>query len=273
MTILKIMGILCLASYLGFALIVYVFPHWFLYHPDGIRPSLETMRHKIETINQVSLSDTSDAYGWYAKPKHATRAIVFFHGNSDNASYFLNRVQFLFEQGYAVLIPEYQGFGGRQGYPAQSAMEKDVQLSVDFLKRQGFQQADIVLYGHSMGTYLAIYGAVTFGQEHPFNAVVLEAPFTSVATLADKASFYLFPVRLLLNGNTYDSVSLIQRLNTRLLIGHGMADAVVPYNHGEQLFFKASAPKHFFSSEQAEHRTLPAYGFLDEIVNFLSEKH
>lgn len=269
---LKIVLLGCVVAYIGFALLVYFMPHVFLYHPDTVKPSLQKMTEKIPDIREVSLSDTTDAYGWYVQPNNAKKAVVFFHGNSDNASYFLNRAKPFLDKGYAVLIPEYQGFGGRKGKPNQISMETDVRLAVAFLNKQGFTNEDIVLYGHSMGTYLAVYGASELGQSNPFDAVILEAPFTSIADVADKASFYLFPVRLLLYGNTYDSMARIHHINTRLLIGHGVPDKVVPYVQGEQLFEKASKPKEFFSSAEAGHRELPAYGFMSEIFSFLGEK-
>lgn len=272
MTFLKILVVVCVIAYIGFAVTVYFAPHLFLYHPDTLKPSVQKMTEKIPNMREVSLSDISDAYGWYANPVGATQAVIFFHGNSDNASYFLNRAKPFVEKGYAVLIPEYQGFGGRIGKPSQSAMERDVKLAVAFLNGQGFNNKDIVLYGHSMGTYLAVYGAAELGSNNPFNGVILESPFTSVADVADKESFHLFPVRLLLRGNTYDSMARIGQINTRLLVGHGMRDKTVPYAQGEQLFAKAHKPKEFFSSFEAGHRELPAYGFIDEIFHFLDKK-
>ncbi len=269
---LKILVAVCVVAYIGFALLVYFMPHVFLYHPDTVKPSLQKMTEKIPEIKEVSLSDASDAYGWYVPIENAQKVVLFFHGNSDNASYFLNRAKPFTDKGYAILMLEYQGFGGRKGKPNQMSMETDVRLAVAFLNKQGFKNADIVLYGHSMGTYLAVYGAKELGQNNPFDAVVLEAPFTSVADVADKESFHLFPVHLILQGNTYDSMAHIKQINTRLLVGHGMADKVVPYTQGEHLFERAQKPKEFFSSSEAGHRELPAYGFMSEILRFLNEK-
>ena len=272
MTFFKIFVAVCVVAYIGFALLVYLMPHLFLYHPDTTKPSVQKMTEKIPDMGQVSLSDTTDAYGWYIKPAGATKAVIFFHGNSDNGAHFLNRVKPLADNGYAVLMPEYQGFGGRQGKPNQMSMETDVKLAVAFLNKQGFKNGDIALYGHSMGTYLAVYGADELGKKEPFKGVILESPFTSVAEVADKESFHLFPVRLILHGNTYDSMERIGKINTRLLIGHGMKDKVVPYEQGERLFEQAYKPKEFFSSSEAGHRELPAYGFMSEIIHFLDEK-
>ncbi len=269
---LKIILLGCIVAYVGFAATVYFMPHLFLYHPDVVKPSIDKMTEKIPAIREVSLSDTLDAYGWYVSTPKAQKVVVFFHGNSDNCSYFLNRVKPFADNGYAVLMVEYQGFAGRKGKPKQSAMETDVRLAVAFLNSQGFENKDIILYGHSMGTYLAVYGASELGQENPFDAVILEAPFTSIADVADKASFYLFPVRLLLSGHTYDNMAHIHRINTRLLIGHGIPDKVVPYTQGERLFEKALKPKEFYSSAEAGHRELPVYGFMGEIFSFLKEK-
>jgi fermentation-respiration switch protein FrsA (DUF1100 family) len=272
MSFLKIILLGCIIAYVGFGMTVYFMPHLFLYHPDIIKPNIDKMREKIPEIKEVSLSDASDAYGWYVPTSNAQKVVVFFHGNSDNCSYFLNRAKPFVDNGYSVLMVEYQGFAGRKGKPNQTSMEQDVHLAVAFLNAQGFENKDIILYGHSMGTYLAVYGASELGQDHPFDAVILEAPFTSVADVADKASFYLFPVRLLLYGNTYDSMARIHHINTRLLIGHGVPDKVVPYVQGEKLFEKASKPKEFFSSAEAGHRELPVYGFIGEVLSFLKAK-
>lgn len=271
-TCLNIILIVCVVSYVGFAATVYIAPHLFLYHPDTSKPSLQKIMEKIPNIQEVSLSDITDAYGWYVKPEKAKKAVVFFHGNSDNASYFLNRARPFVGREYAVLVVEYQGFGGRKGYPNQISMQTDVELAVAFLNKQGFDNKNIVLYGHSMGTYLAIYGASSLGQIHPFNSVILESPFTSVVDMAKRKCLHLFPVRLLLKKNVYDSIKYIRYINTRILIGHGMKDKTVPYDQGERLFEQALKPKEFFSSAEAGHRELPAYGFIDEVLRFLEEK-
>lgn len=272
MIFLKIFLGICVFFYIGYAVAVYFCPHLFLYHPDTNRPNISQMAQKLPTVQEVFLSETSDAYGWYVAPEKTTKAVIFFHGNSDNASYFTNRAKPFIQAGFAVLMLEYQGFGGRTGKPSQKALETDAKLAVDYLNKQGFSNEQIVLYGHSMGTYVATYTAATKGRKYPFLALILEAPFVNLAQVADRKSFYLYPVRFILQGNTFDTDKYIRAVKTPVFIGHGMQDETVPYEQGEHLFEMANTPKQFFLSQEATHRTLPVYGFLTEAIDFITKK-
>ena len=272
MIFLKIFIVICIIAYVGYAVAVYFYPHLFLYHPDTKHPTLSQMAQKLPNVQEVSLSHTSDAYGWYVAPKNAKQAVIFFHGNSDNALSFTNRAEPFIRENIAILMLEYQGFGGRVGKPSQKAWEMDAELAVNYLHKQGFTNEQIVLYGHSMGTYVATYAAATMGQKYPFLALVLESPFMNLVCVADRKSFYLYPARFILNGNTFDTDKYIGAVKTPVFIGHGMRDETVPYEQGEHLFELANKPKQFFSSQEATHRTLPVYGFLNEVINFIIKK-
>ena len=273
MTFVKIFFVIGIVIYIGYAVAVYFYPHLFLYHPDIKRPTVIQMVQKLPSVQEVSLSKISDAYGWYVASPKAQKAIVFFHGNSDNAYAFVNRVEPFVRAGYTVLMLEYQGFGGRKGKPSQSALETDAKLAVDYLNKQGFSNKQIVLYGHSMGTYVAVYTAAVMGQKSPFLGVILESPFVNLVKVADKRSFHLYPTRFILRGNTFDTDKYIGRIKSPVFIGHGMQDKTVPYEQGEHLFEMANTPKQFFSSEEATHRSLPAYGFLTQALKFIDENN
>jgi fermentation-respiration switch protein FrsA (DUF1100 family) len=59
-------------------------------------------------------------------------------------------------------------------------------------------------------------------------------------------SGYLFKSR-------FDSLARIGRLRAPLLILHGDADEVVPYEHGRRLWEAASEPKAFYPIARARH--------------------
>ncbi len=50
-----------------------------------------------------------------------------------------------------------------------------------------------------------------------------------------------------------DTLGKIARLRSRLLILHGDADEVVPYEHGRRLFEAAPQPKEFYTIRGAHH--------------------
>lgn len=262
--------VLLLVAYMSFSLIVYTFPDLFLYHPDPVKPDLAPAQEQLPGLQEVSYKtgDGVPVYAWYDQPQNAQRAVIFFHGNSYNLAYFIPRIRPFFEKGYAVIMPEFAGFGGLEGRPSQDNMEQTVLATVSFLNDQGFENKDIILYGYSLGTYMAVYGAAKAPKDDPFNAVVLEAPFTSVANVADEASFHLFPVHFLIRDH-YDSASLIHGVNTRLFVAHGTQDQTVPYHQGAELFKKAAGNKVFYSVDGANHQSLPANGFFDEVLKWL----
>lgn len=262
---------MALTIYMGLSLLVYTQPHYFIYHPHPIKPSIEPAQRVIPDLHEVQYktADNRFVYAWYAVPKNAEGTIVFLHGNSYNLSAFVNRIEPFYNAGYAVIMPEYTGFGGREGIPTQPALEQDVAATIQFLHEQGISNTHIILYGYSLGTYLATYAAADLQNGTPFRAVVLESPFTSLADTASWTTHYIFPMNWLLT-DRYPSIDKIQKINTRLFIGHGKQDAVVPYFMGEKLFETAHQPKTFFSVPQANHRTLPQHGFSQAVLKWLN---
>lgn len=263
-------GIVLAGIYLFFFLLALIRPDVLLYHPIQENPSLTSAQQIIPDLHWVSYStpDGRPAKGWYARPQNAHQIVVFLHGNSYNIGAFVHRVEPFYRAGYAVLMPEYTGFGGMPGTPNQTQIEQDVAGAISFLHQQGFSNHAIILYGYSLGTYLAVYAAADLNQGAPFNAVILEAPFTSLADTADWTSYHLFPVHWLLKDH-YHSLAKIRDINAPLFIAHGTNDRTVPYFMGEALFNAARHPKTFLRVVGATHQNLPDHGFLNKALEWL----
>lgn len=256
--------------YFGFIGYVYFFPELVFYNPDKTKPNLTYAKSVIPTLHEVSYktADGRDIYAWYATPKNPQKAVIFFHGNSYNIYYHIPRVLPFLKAGYTVILPEYEGFGGIEGTPSQRNMEDNMRATIKFLNDKGVQNKDIVLYGHSLGTYMATYVAAKLAGDEKFDALILESPFTSLTDVADIASYGLFPVKVVVR-DKYNSYDLIDKINTRLMIAHGTEDPTVPYELGVKLFEKAKGQKRFYGVKGANHRNLPENGFLDEALKWL----
>jgi len=256
--------------YIGISFTFYIKPELFIYHPNPIHPNIESAQKQIPDLKEVKYQTIAgqEVYAWYAKPANATKTVLFMHGNSYNIGAFINRIKPFYHAGYAVIMPEYTGFGGRSGTPTQTQIEQDIAATISFLNQQNIQNKDIILYGYSLGTYLAVYAASDLNNGHPFNAVILESPFTSLANTASWSVYHLFPIHFLLKDH-YNSLAKIQKINTRLFIGHGTNDRTVPYFMGEKLFNTANHPKTFFRVIGGTHQNLPEYGFLNQVLEWL----
>ena len=108
--------------------------------------------------------------------------MLFFHGNAgrlDNRIYKLNEISNL-DLNY--LIVAYRGFSGNAGKPSEFGLYKDANESKKWLNQNGVRDEDIILYGESLGTAIAI----DMGQNFRLSGIILESPFTSMTKLAKK---------------------------------------------------------------------------------------
>jgi len=96
------------------------------------------------------------------------KTILFLHGNAGNLfnrSYKLNR---LYELNLNVLIISWRGFSGNPGKPNETNLYRDAKKSVKWLNDKGVETENIILYGESLGTGVA----VEIGQTNKFNSII-----------------------------------------------------------------------------------------------------
>jgi uncharacterized protein len=124
----------------------------------------------------------------------------------------------------------------------------------------------LVLYGESLGSGVA----VALAAEHQVAAVILEAPPTSVAEVA-QCHFPFVPAARMVT-DRFDSVSRIGRVRAPILVLHGERDRVVPIRYGRTLLDAASEPKEGWFAPDAGHEDLARYGSLDVVVAFIERR-
>ncbi|MGH6718138.1 MAG: alpha/beta hydrolase, partial [Alphaproteobacteria bacterium] len=98
-------------------------------------------------------------------------------------------------------------------------------------------------------------------------AVILEAPFTSVADVAAAINWYV-PVRHLVL-DKFDSVAKVAAIGCPLLILHGERDDVIPARFGRALIQRAREPKVLWLAPGADHVDLYDHGAADAVAAFL----
>jgi fermentation-respiration switch protein FrsA (DUF1100 family) len=98
-------------------------------------------------------------------------------------------------------------------------------------------------------------------------AVVLEAPFTSVAAVA-QSRYWMFPVRRLVR-DKFDSLAKIGDLRCPLFVMHGDRDGVVPIRYGRELFAAAREPKESKWFAEGTHTNFDDLGGPAAVLDFL----
>ncbi len=234
-----------------------------MYFPDAQVPVPE--RAGVPEMAAVALTtdDGLELLAWYRPPPHSAPTVVFFHGNAGHIGHRGRKVRPLLDAGFGVLLVSWRGYGGNPGSPTEQGLYHDARAALSFLADAGVPSSRVVLYGESLGSG----PAVQLATERPVAAVVLEAPFTSVAEVAQRHYWFLPARHLVLD--RFDSLSKITRIGAPLLIVHGEKDRVVPVEMGRALLAAAREPKDAVFVPDAGHNDLYDHGVADAVIAFV----
>ena len=263
MTTVKITLFSILAIYFAINLYAYVNQRQLMYFPTLERVSPEEVG--LHDVKEVTLRANAnvDLTSWYGRAKNGQPTILFFHGNGGAVSHRAYRFRELMAEGYGIFVLGYPGYGGNNGRPSESSFREGATLSYEYLRNSGISADDIVIYGESIGSGVAVQLAASVEAK----GLILEAPMSSTIDVAREHYPYLF-VRLFLK-DTFQSVDYIEKINMPLLVMHGSSDQVIPIGLGRNLFQKAKNPKTFIELKGAGHNNLQSYSVKELARDFI----
>ncbi|MEX0924256.1 MAG: alpha/beta hydrolase [Rhodovibrionaceae bacterium] len=190
--------------------------------------------------------------------------VVVFHGNAGNASHRLAKFSSLVAGGYGLFLAEYRGYGGNPGKPTEAGLIADGESVLDWLESQGIGEARVALYGESLGTGVVL----ALARERRLRAIVLEAPFTSIAAAAQQR--YPFVPAKWLVLDRFDNLTRIASIEAPILILHGEQDRVMPSSHGRRLA-EAGRRVSLQLFPAAGHNDLFEQGAGEKVLDFLGQ--
>ena len=257
---------LIVGFYTLIATLLFVFQRSFLYLPDKTTPdaAAAAQAFSIKPITLTTADGLSLRSWWYASQNaHSRSVIIILHGNAGHAGYRFSKFASMMEAGFNVLFLEYRGYGGNPGKPTESGLTQDTTAAIHYLRDHGFPASQVALYGESLGCGLAIDQA----SNKRFAAVVLEAPYTSIADVAQ--DHYWFLPAGWLTRDRFESLSKIHQIDAPLLILHGNKDQVINPEHGHRMFAAASEPKAAIFVPGAGHNDLYYSDVGTKVIEFL----
>jgi len=240
--------------YFFVTIFLYFYQNKLLYHPNINSRSNYELNHK---VNEILITSDDDIIAWHYKKNENYKTLVFFHGNAGNLSNRIYKLNELSKLKLNYLIFAYRGFNGNKGKPYEAGLYKDAENVINWLKSKNIVENNIILYGESLGTAIAIHTA----QMKNFAGIILESPFTSMVTLGQKY-YPIFPVKFILN-DKYESLKKIINVNSPVLVLHGRKDKIVPFYMGEKIFEMANNPKFKYFSDLDDHMM----NFDDNLIN------
>lgn len=212
-------------------------------------------------------SDGFKLHGWFLAHPEPRAVVLFCHGNGGNVAHWSDALRH-FRDRYrvSILLFDYRGYGQSAGAPFEAGLILDAAAGRKWVaERCGVAEPDVVLVGRSLGGAVAVELAARDGAK----GLILESTFTTIADVG--AIHYPFlPVRTLMS-TRFASIERLPKYHGPLLIAHGDADPVVPFELGQQLFAVANEPKTFVRMQGIGHAFLEVPSLDEATDRFFAE--
>lgn len=174
-------------------------------------------------------------------PARAKGLLIAYHGNADLAAW---RVPWAAEAarrtGWAVLVPEYRGYGGLTGSSSYASSQRDARATYRVVREQLIGDTTrVALYGHSLGSAVA----AELASDHPPAALLLEAPFTSARDMA--RAMFVVPIAAAWRAIArvhFDTRAAVASLDVPVSVVHGDRDGIIPVGMGRAVHAAARLP-------------------------------
>lgn len=229
------------------------------FYPDSAQytqPTAFGLRH--EDVD-IASGDGLRLHGWWLPAKGSVLGTVLhLHGNAANVSNHLPLVAWLPAEGFNVLMLDYRGFGRSEGRPTLDGVVADALAALRYLRtRPEVDRERLIVFGQSLGgaTALRLLAADSAG----VRLAVIEAAFSSYRGIARDAALQslvlapLLPLALpMLPARRDDPIAQLPSISVPLLIVHGTADEIIPFEHGKRLAAAARSAE-FIPIDGARH--------------------
>ena len=242
----------------------YIFQRNLLYHPKINNYYGDKLTASVEKL-KIRTKDNIELLSWYHnKNIKEKKTLLFLHGNAGSLENRIEKLNHFGSMNLNFLIVAWRGFSGNKGKPTEKGLYEDAKSAIKWLNSQGIEEKNIIIYGESLGTAIAVEVA----QNKNFAGIILEAPFTSMIE-AGKDKYPFLPVKWLLK-DRYESKNKIKNIISPILIMHGKVDNIVPFSMGKQMYELANEPKHFYFSEYDNHMMNYDEKLLSALKKFIS---
>ncbi|MFM7084521.1 MAG: alpha/beta hydrolase [Hyphomicrobium sp.] len=234
-----------------------------LYHSDSTRvsPSEVGLRNVYE--KEITAADGTKILTWWANAQPKKYTLLYFHGNGGSLSSRSERIQDFMGKGYGIVMMTYRGYSGTDGTPSEKSNISDARIVFNSLREAGIPENQIILYGESLGTGIALQIAA----EKNIAGLILDAPYTSMVDLAE-LHYPQLPSRLLMR-DRYENLKFAKKISVPLLVVHGEADEVVPVEMGNEIASAVKGPSKILTFPGAGHSDHYQFGSFNKIIEWL----
>lgn len=241
-TVLQMVGVLAIA-YVALGLLLFLIQDFLIFYPQNERnlrlpPNVD--RFEIE----INSHPKRVSRGYILNREVLGPVVVFFAGNASESGSYIDAFQQLET---TVIMTNYRGFGGSDGNPSESAILKDAQVQMRWVKRE-FPERPIVLMGFSLGS-----GVAMLSSNSEIEGLVLVSPYRSLVHVAKQSIPGLFPLDLMMR-TRLDSSNHVEDLPEKILVLYSRRDTTIPAN--ETLKLLELVPQALVIESSVQHNQL-----------------
>lgn len=196
------------------------------------------------------------ALWWLPHADPAAPALLYLHGTLRTLYGNAPKIEVLREAGFSVLAVDYRGWGDSTAIvPSEASIVADAWQAWAELVRRAPQPGRRVIFGHSMGSAVAVTLASQLRHGQDYGALALEAAFNRLPDVAAAAGFW-GRIGAALTTLEFDSAAKLARVDAPIWMLHGTADATVPIALGQRLRSAAPAGVHWVEFPGGSHSRL-----------------
>ncbi len=250
--------------------------NYLIFQPSKLR-ALRIQRDLLKKIQPIRFinSDRIKLYAWFLKPKKNMPVFLHFHGQAESILSHQGIASFCAREGFGIFMLSYRGHYKCWGKASEQGVYNDAQAAIYELKKLGVDADKIILWGHSLGSAVAIETAL----HNKVAGVILQSPIKEIKSAAiDVYNFYCKRIHLDLIGffakthiqlidfiQKFDNINKIKDLQCPILIMHSKMDKIAPYKNSVALA-EQNKNAELFLSEYGSH--WDADWCFDKVLNF-----
>jgi len=165
-------------------------------------------------------------------PTPKAKVVLHFHGNGEQLAWLEWMADAWGQVGVGFVAAEYPGYAlaKEKGAPSETSITEAAEAAAEYVESTlGVPRSRLILSGQSLGSG----PAVLLASRGIGSQLLLFTPYTSLPDVAARWLPFL-PVQVLMK-DRFDSQAIAPRVTQPVLIVHGTADEVVPFELGEAL--------------------------------------
>lgn len=232
--------------------------NYLIFQPSKLRAKRikKGLLKKIQPYRFIN-SDGVKLYSWFIKPKDKMPVILHLHGQAESILSHQDLALYCLEKGFGLFMLSYRGHYKSSGKASEQGIYNDAQSAILQLKKLGVDNDKIILWGHSLGTAIAVETAL----HNNVLGVVLQSPIKEIKSAAiDVYNFYCKRLHLDLLAifarkhiqkmdfiQKMDTIAKIKDVKCPILILHSQTDKVAPCQNSIELAEKNNNAKLYIS--------------------------